>query len=123
MSRTLVVTNDFPPRRGGIESYVRDLCDDLPADDVVVHTARMAGASAYEELVDQVVTSLGVSPGAVEAVRVTEEDEYFPPPRALRDLIEAVELAATLLAGGSIPDRPSADDRRLPASAVLTALA
>jgi 4-hydroxy-3-methylbut-2-enyl diphosphate reductase len=58
----------------------------------------------------------------VEEVRITEEDEYFPPPRALRDLIRAVDLAATLLAGGSVPDRPGLDDRCLPASEVLTSL-
>ncbi len=49
MTRTLVVTNDFPPRRGGIETFVRQLCDELPADQVVVHTARMPGQEAYDE--------------------------------------------------------------------------
>jgi phosphatidylinositol alpha-1,6-mannosyltransferase len=48
MSRTLVVTNDFPPRRGGIETFVRQLCDDLPPEDVVVHTASMPGDQAYD---------------------------------------------------------------------------
>lgn len=41
MSRTLVVTNDFPTRRGGIESFVLSLCERLPADEVVVYTASM----------------------------------------------------------------------------------
>lgn len=48
MTRTLVVTNDFPPRRGGIETFVRQLCDRLPADRVVVHTATMPGDQAYD---------------------------------------------------------------------------
>jgi phosphatidylinositol alpha-1,6-mannosyltransferase len=48
MTRTLVVTNDFPPRRGGIETMVRQLCDRLPADQVVVHTATMPGGAAYD---------------------------------------------------------------------------
>ncbi|HEY3003175.1 MAG TPA: glycosyltransferase family 4 protein [Kribbellaceae bacterium] len=43
----LVVTNDFPPRQGGIESFVRSLCDQLP--EVVVFTASMPGASSYDE--------------------------------------------------------------------------
>jgi phosphatidyl-myo-inositol dimannoside synthase len=43
--RTLVVTNDFPPRRGGIETYVRSWCDARCPDEVVVHTARMPGAA------------------------------------------------------------------------------
>lgn len=46
--RTLVVTNDFPPRRGGIEQYVRDYCDTVPPDQVVVYTASMAGDGAYD---------------------------------------------------------------------------
>ena len=32
VSRTLFVTNDFPPRRGGIETFVKQLCDDLPPE-------------------------------------------------------------------------------------------
>jgi phosphatidylinositol alpha-1,6-mannosyltransferase len=48
VTRTLVVTNDFPPRRGGIETLVRQLCDDLPPDRVVVHTARMPGQEEHD---------------------------------------------------------------------------
>ncbi len=43
MGRTLVVTNDFPTRRGGIESFVFTLCNRLPADEVVVYAASMSG--------------------------------------------------------------------------------
>lgn len=42
----LVVTNDFPPRQGGIETFVRSLCDELP--DLVVLTSRTPGASQYD---------------------------------------------------------------------------
>lgn len=41
--RTLVVTNDFPPRTGGIESFVLAIARRLPPDQVVVHTARQEG--------------------------------------------------------------------------------
>ncbi|WP_448852352.1 glycosyltransferase family 4 protein [Corynebacterium sp. 335C] len=34
--RILLITNDFPPRAGGIESYLRDFCDRLPADSLTV---------------------------------------------------------------------------------------
>jgi phosphatidylinositol alpha-1,6-mannosyltransferase len=44
----LVVTNDFPPRQGGIETFVRSLCDQLPADRLVVFTARMPGDTQYD---------------------------------------------------------------------------
>jgi 4-hydroxy-3-methylbut-2-enyl diphosphate reductase len=45
-----------------------------------------AGASAPEELVDEVLTALAPVQG-VELVDVTHEDEYFPPPRELRELL------------------------------------
>ncbi len=46
--RTLVVTNDFPPRRGGIESFVFSLCEQLAVEGVVVYTARMAGSGEVD---------------------------------------------------------------------------
>jgi phosphatidylinositol alpha-1,6-mannosyltransferase len=46
--RILVVTNDFPPRTGGIESFVYAISRLLPADRVVVHTARQPGADAFD---------------------------------------------------------------------------
>ena len=48
MSRTLVVTNDFPTRRGGIESFVLSLCERMPPDEVVVYTASMPGDRDYD---------------------------------------------------------------------------
>jgi len=55
-------------------------------------------------------------------VRFTEEDEYFPPPRNLRDLQTAIETAITAMSGGSLSQRPQVDDRALAASAVLASL-
>ncbi len=46
--RTLVVTNDFPPRTGGIESFVLAMASRMPADSVVVHTARQKGDRAFD---------------------------------------------------------------------------
>ncbi|HEV7649658.1 MAG TPA: glycosyltransferase family 4 protein [Actinophytocola sp.] len=37
MPRTLVVTNDFPPRPGGIQSYLHSLATRLPDQDLVVY--------------------------------------------------------------------------------------
>lgn len=48
MGRTLIVTNDFPPRTGGIESFVLAISRLLPASDVVVHTARQRGDRAFD---------------------------------------------------------------------------
>ncbi len=39
MRRTLVVTNDFPPRLGGIQTFVEELVRRRPADSVVVYTS------------------------------------------------------------------------------------
>jgi phosphatidylinositol alpha-1,6-mannosyltransferase len=52
MTRTLVITNDFPPRRGGIESFVFSLCEEMPPDDLVVYTARMDGSAEVDRTVD-----------------------------------------------------------------------
>lgn len=49
--KILVVTNDFPPRRGGIESFVFSLCAGLPAESLVVYTARMPGSAEVDESV------------------------------------------------------------------------
>ena len=80
-----------------------------------------AGASAPEELVDQVVAALQPS-GGVEEVRITDEDEYFPPPRNLRDLLSAIDAGGGLGLGADPAVRPANDDRSLAASAVLAEL-
>jgi 4-hydroxy-3-methylbut-2-enyl diphosphate reductase len=49
-----------------------------------------AGASAPEDLVQAVIARLAPGDG-VELVHVTDEDEYFPPPRELRELMAALE--------------------------------
>ena len=81
-----------------------------------------AGASAPEELVDAIIARLAPTDG-VDEVRITDEDEYFPPPRELRDLLAGVDVLATLGLGGSVPDRPTLNDRQLAASDVLAMLA
>jgi phosphatidyl-myo-inositol dimannoside synthase len=50
--KVLVVTNDFPPRLGGIESFVFTLCGSLPSSEVVVFTSRMAGARQVDRALD-----------------------------------------------------------------------
>ncbi|HEY0718412.1 MAG TPA: alpha-(1-2)-phosphatidylinositol mannosyltransferase, partial [Streptosporangiaceae bacterium] len=37
MRGTLIVTNDFPPRPGGIQSFVHGLASQLPPDQVAVY--------------------------------------------------------------------------------------
>ena len=80
-----------------------------------------AGASAPEELVEAVIARLDPVHG-VELLRVTEEDEYFPPPRNIRDLQAAIGVAAAAMSGGPIARSAVLDDRRLAASDVLATL-
>lgn len=80
-----------------------------------------AGASAPEELVEGVLRKLAPVNG-VEEVLVTDEDEYFPPPRNIRDLQSAIDIAITAMSGASIMSTPGMDDRALAASGVLEAL-
>ena len=58
-----------------------------------------AGASAPEELVDAVIARARAGDG-VERVHVTDEDEYFPPPPELRELVPALDTLAALAFGG-----------------------
>jgi 4-hydroxy-3-methylbut-2-enyl diphosphate reductase len=108
-------------REAGCERVHRvNMADQLP-DDLSGTVGVTAGASAPEELVDAVLARLAPVHG-VEVVSVTDEDEYFPPPRNIRDLQAAVEVACTSMLGGALLSRPTMDDRSLPASDVLAAL-
>jgi phosphatidylinositol alpha-1,6-mannosyltransferase len=48
MPRTLVITNDFPPRAGGIQSFVHALVAAQPPDEVVVYAPAWPGAAAFD---------------------------------------------------------------------------
>ncbi len=48
MGRTLLVTNDFPPRPGGIQSFVHGLAIRQPADQLVVYASHWRGASEFD---------------------------------------------------------------------------
>jgi 4-hydroxy-3-methylbut-2-enyl diphosphate reductase len=92
--------------------------DELPADlEGVVGVT--AGASAPDSLVTAVIAALAPR-GGVEEVEVTEEDEYFPPPPELRELLRAVAAALAVLCDApTAPGDPVGDDRGVQAAAVL----
>ena len=48
MPKVLIVTNDYPPRRGGIQSFVHALACRLPADGVVVYAPAWEGAAEFD---------------------------------------------------------------------------
>jgi len=116
-------------RTGGCPVVVRvDGPDELelaafPTDAVVGVTA---GASAPEALVQAVIDRLAPRDG-IEVVHVTDEDEYFPPPRELRELMGSLDALGALAFAGN-PEAPGAhpgpfgNDRSLSASDVLADL-
>ena len=95
--------------------------DEVPADlDGVVGVT--AGASAPEELVSAVVERLAPAQG-VELVSMTDEDEYFPPPAELRNLLRGIVAGLSLgLLAPVEPGELLSDDRAVSASVVLAGL-
>ena len=94
-------------RAAGADRVLRvNSVDEVPRD---LHgtVGVTAGASAPEELVRAVIARLAPV-GGVEEVRITSEDEYFPLPRELRDLLGPDKIAG---------------DREVAASDVLADLA
>jgi len=96
---------------------------DLP-DDLAGVVGVTAGASAPEALVEAVIATLNPRLGVTE-VTVTTEDEYFPPPPELRELLRAVGNTLGFLAGrpDALGADPVADDRATSAADVLDLLA
>ena len=45
---SLLVTNDFPPKHGGIQSYLYELWRRLPPDETTVLTTPFAGAAEWD---------------------------------------------------------------------------
>ncbi len=93
---------------------------ELP-DDLSGVVGVTAGASAPESLVEEVLAVLSPT-GGVEEVAITSEDEYFPTPRNLRELLSGIDVLATFTLGGSVGDRPPADERTVHAAEVLASL-
>jgi 4-hydroxy-3-methylbut-2-enyl diphosphate reductase len=101
--------------------YRVNRADELP-DDLTGVVGVTAGASAPEELVRSVIDWLAPEHG-VELVSVTDEDEYFPPPRELRELLHGLDVVVSVTLGGPAPvTSPFGDDRVVAASDVLDEL-
>jgi phosphatidylinositol alpha-1,6-mannosyltransferase len=74
--RLLVVTNDFPPRQGGIQSFVYELARRLPAGQLAVYASDYPGAAAFDAGQDFPVRR---HPGGL----------LVPTPRARRRVLQA----------------------------------
>lgn len=57
--RHLLVTNDFPPKFGGIQSYLWELWRRLPAESTMVLTTDFSGAEAFDAAAPMVVKRAG----------------------------------------------------------------
>lgn len=70
---SLLVTNDFPPKHGGIQSYLHELWRRLPPEDTTVLTTAFAGAADWD---------------ARQPFRVVRRREkvLLPTPRLARDV-------------------------------------
>ena len=78
-----------------------------------------AGASAPESLVAEVIEKLSPANG-VDVSSVTVEDEYFPPPPELRELLRSLAAALDAVLGAPSPSGFDGDaDRLLTAAEVL----
>jgi 4-hydroxy-3-methylbut-2-en-1-yl diphosphate reductase len=96
---------------------------ELP-DDLRGTVAVTAGASAPEALVQEVVAKLAPRDG-VHHVQAMVEEEYFPPPPELRELLRALATTMVVMVGGTAGASidPLADDRDVSAAGVLGLLA
>ncbi len=111
-------------RAGGCPRVLRvNEAAELP-DDLSGTVGVTAGASAPEDLVEEVIARLAPAEGVAE-VTVTTEDEYFPPPPELREMLRALGSSLGFLAGRPRPERadPAAHDRSVSAADVLELLA
>src|SRR6185437_6294941 len=111
-------------RAGGCPRVLRiNQAAELPGD-LSGTVGVTAGASAPEALVEAVIARLAPRFGVTE-VTVTTEDEYFPPPPELRELLRAVGSTLAFLSGRPGSDRadPAGQDRAVSAADVLDLLA
>jgi len=97
VSRTLIITNDFPPRSGGIESFVHELARRRPEGSVVVYCSSPAGS---DDAADPHFDLRQPFPVVRDAARV-----LLPSPRvaARARSIAALEDCDSVLYGAAAP--------------------
>lgn len=81
MPSTLLVTNDFGPRAGGIETFVIGLLERIPAGEVIVYTSKQADSAAYDER--------WLKDFKVKVIR-DRSTILLPTPRVIRNLREVI---------------------------------
>ncbi len=119
-SNTVALTKVATAR--GAKNVIRvNSADEIP-DDLYGTVGVTAGASAPDELIFKVIEKLNPKFGYQEVGKVVE-DEYFPPPPELRELIKATAKAMTAgIAFRTEITSPLDSDRDLSASSSLNLL-
>lgn len=120
-SSNTVALEKTAKRYGARTTYRINHPNELP-DDITGRVGVTAGASAPEDLVNAVIGRLSPAEGT-EEVDVTFEDEYFPPPPELRDLLKVIAdaISVALLSPVHL-DSPVGNDRNIAASDILQKL-
>ncbi len=73
----LLVTNDFPPKVGGIQSYLGELWSRLPAGEVTVLTTAFEGAEAWDQ-------------AQRFPVLRSKRGSFLPVPGVFREIVDAI---------------------------------
>ncbi|HEX6130894.1 MAG TPA: glycosyltransferase family 4 protein [Actinomycetota bacterium] len=104
---TLVVTNDFPPRAGGVERFVFDLVDHLPADRLRVIAPSQPGDAAFDRGLAFPVTRVRrgrVRPSAeLRAALAAELHDHRPDVVLFGHALPQVALATDQVAAAGVP--------------------
>ena len=116
MPKVLIVTNDFPPRSGGIQSFVHALASRLPAGQVVVYAPAWQGAAEFDARqpfpVVRHPTSLMLPVPVRGQASTRDPDRARLRHRAVRCGSAAWPARARAAQGGRAPDRrPDARSR------------
>ncbi len=94
-------------RNAGVEAYRVDGPDGVDPEWLARHdvVGVTAGASAPDQRVQAIIAAIAPTEG-VEQVRVTQEDEYFPLPPALRRLAQTLQALVEGAYACRTPGRP-----------------
>lgn len=99
VEKVLFITNDFPPQRGGIQTFIEGLIRELPRDSVVVHTSTQRAINDQDTFDQGIFNDLGV-------IVVRDRQKILLPTWSLRNRIAGTIHAhsiKTVVFGASVP--------------------
>ena len=99
MSRVLLVTNDFPPRPGGIQSYLEELVRRLAAageHEVTVYAPRWKGAEEFDRAAAEFVADVRRTDPGAETVEPPAPWDNRPDPAPAYERFQMVHAIEEL---------------------------